>query len=1434
MNISTPLCAPTADAAFGPVVDAACRDGFDFTLVFEQSIFVLLPASLLVLVAPLRLIQLRKSPIKVVDHVSRVIKLSVVGCLAALQLVLIALWATHDGPARLNSVSVAAACVSFASSLMSCALSYFEHGRSLGPSSLLNVFLLVSLLLDAAVLRTVWLSLSTAAASASIRAVLTASFGLKAALLVLEAREKSGHVVGRQTLAPEETSGLYSRAVFAWVAPLLRTGFQRLLRPADLFALDEKMSASGLNERFWWHWRKASPSTQANKHRLIFCCIVTLRSAIISVIVPRLFLLAFTICQPLVLTRFLGFLNDETQSANVGYGLIGAYGLVYLGIAATQALYWHQNGRCVTMLRGVLVSAVFSKVTEVSIVAVDDSAALTLMSSDVDVIGRAMRQIHEFWANVFQIAIATWLLSKQIGYAAAGPIIVSVLSLGATMFVSPLAQKYQVGWLEKTQKRVGITSAMIGHIKSIKMSGLSKHLSDTIATLRVQEITASKPFRVVGAVTSSVAQVPLLLSPVLAFAMFQGITAATGQVLDATRMFAALSLITLLAQPLFWIFEVVLDMSAAFGAFDRIQKFLVSSTRDEYRTVETANRMDSTTVHTGEEAGLIELQGLSSRTSHVSSSSLTATAVEVEDATFAWASDRQVLNNISFSLTRGQFALLIGPVASGKTTLLKGLLGEVPYCNGKVFLASSRLSWCEQTPWILDLYDQTIKACELEEDFRQLPQGDFTSVGSKGLALSGGQKQRVALARAVYSRPRIALFDDIFSGLDNATSQRIFRNLFSSTGLFRRWGTTVVLATQTVEFLASADLIISLGREGNIVEQGTFSQLLASDGYVQNLTAKRAITSNPEVQDEIISESRAEASTPKVEYKAKQVEIKDDKRRQLGDSTVYKYYFGSIGSIFIITLLALEIVWAFLQSFPNSNSQGHTRSGLYLGFFSALQIIGVFWFALLIWFVLVVVAAKSGVSLHHRLLSAVIRFSQDIGILDHNLPLALVVTIASFFGVLTRAGLLAASSYYVAISFPFLAALYYFLQRGYLRTSRQLRLLDLEEKAPVYTQFMETLSGISTIRAFGWQNQAILKNHQLVDQSQKPFYLLIMVQRWLVLVLDLTTTALALLIVGFSVKLRGSVSVGLTGVSLVQLITMSETLNMLIQFWTSIETSIGAVARIKQFAEETPNESLPGEDQEVPANWPDKGHVVIQALEASYDGNDGIKALDGVTLDLKPGDKTAIVGRTGSGKSSLLLVLLRLLDPSSGTLSIDSVLLGTIPRETIRSRIITVSQDQFVLPGTIRHNIDPSAAYNDDAIVEALRAVDLWTVIESRGGLDATFEEDMLSHGQKQLFFLARAVLKKDCGKVVLLDEASSSLDKETEQVVRTIINTYFKSHTVVSIAHHLETILDFDRVVVMDKGRVVEVGPPRELLQSAGHGKFKALWEANNRGALN
>lgn len=227
---------------------------------------------------------------------------------------------------------------------------------------------------------------------------------------------------------------------------------------------------------------------------------------------------------------------------------------------------------------------------------------------------------------------------------------------------------------------------MVGHIKSIKMSGLACTLSSTISHLRAAEVHASRPFRVVGSVTSSIAQVPLLLSPVVAFAMFQGVASSKPeQTLDATRLFSALSLIFLLAQPLFWMFEVVLDVSAALGAFERIAAFLKRSERREYR-VDCAG----STVSRSEG---VELQTFGQAVPEL--------AIDVQNTTFAWSEDQAVLQDVTISVKHGHFALLVGPVASGKSTLLKGLLGEVPNTKAMVRLSSERLSWCDQSPWLL-------------------------------------------------------------------------------------------------------------------------------------------------------------------------------------------------------------------------------------------------------------------------------------------------------------------------------------------------------------------------------------------------------------------------------------------------------------------------------------------------------------------------------------------------------------------------------------------------------------------------------------------------------------------------------------------------------------------------------------------------------------
>ncbi|KAM0506276.1 hypothetical protein ACHAP8_001310 [Fusarium lateritium] len=1334
-------CAASVDASFGPFVPPECRHGFDFTLVFEQSILVLLPACLLLVIAPFRIFRLRNAQVKVTGHRLRSIKLALIALLAVLHLVLVVLWSTLTRPSntRQDRVSIAAACVSFASSLMSCVLSRTEHAKSPRPSSLLNVFFAVSLLLDVALLRTLWL----VPINVAIPAVFTAAFVLKAMLVVVEGWSKAPYLVsGSEVHSPEVTAGLYARAFFVWVMPLLLTGFRKLLRPMDLLELDE---------------------VSARKHRLILCCITTLQWPIITVIVPRLALLAFTICQPLILNRLLVFLSDASQPINIGYGLIAAYGLVYTGIALSQALYWHRNARSVTLLRGVLVSAVFSKVTELSTTATDNSAAVTLMSSDVDVIVRAIREVHELWANIIQLAFATWLLSTHIGYAASGPIIISLVALIATILVAPLARKYQISWLERTQKRVGITSAMIGHIKSIKCSGLAQNLSDTILGLRADEIRASRPFRVVSSVTSAIAQIPLMMSPVAAFALFQGVTSSSSETLGATRLFSALSLIVLLAQPLFFMFEVILDMSAALGAFERIQRFLVQESRHGFHKVQSSSDVG---VSQQGETSSTELRMLRNPMAPSKRDSDTSSfAIEVSHVDISWSEGRPLLHDLTFNVGHNQLVLLLGPVAVGKSTLLKAILGEVPLTAGIIRLHDEShgggVAWCEQSPWLLNrtirenvvgyarfdhvLYQKVIKACDLVKDLGQLPQNDDTVIGSKGLALSGGQKQRV---------PRVALLDDVFSGLDHQTAQTVFENLFGKHGLFRQWKTTVILATQsgesfhsTANFLTFADRIICLSKEGGISEQGSFQTLENSNGYVKSLMDNNARHSNSEASGKVVKEHAIDETGQSKHETPQQQEEPNDARRQRGDSTVYRYYFSSTGGLFIVTLLGLEIIWAFLGSFP------------------------------------------------------------------------------SFFGAIAKAGLLTASTPYIAATFPLLGAVYFYLQRAYLRTSRQLRLLDLEEKAPLYTQFLETLSGLATIRAFGWGSAAIEANHALVDRSQRPFYLLMIVQRWLVLVLDLTTAALALLLVGLAVRLRGDVDVGLTGVSLVQLISLSETVNMLIQFWTSIETSIGAVARIKQFAEDTREENLLGETQEPPPQWPDKGAIQIRNLKASYgnDQEDVHWALDDISFEIKPGEKVAICGRTGSGKSSLFLALLRLLDSKSGSITIDGIFLSSLPRETVRRRLITLTQDQFVLPGTVRHNADPWGVFSDDDINTALRFVGLFDAVEQHGGLDAPFDEDVLSHGQKQLFFLARVVLRKHDGNVVLLDEVTSSVDYKTEEAIKAIVEHEFKEHTVVSITHRLSTIVDFDRVIVMEKGCVVEVGEPKNLL--ASDSKFKALW---------
>lgn len=414
----------------------------------------------------------------------------------------------------------------------------------------------------------------------------------------------------------------------------------------------------------------------------------------------------------------------------------------------------------------------------------------------------------------------------------------------------------------------------------------------------------------------------------------------------------------------------------------------------------------------------------------------------------------------------------------------------------------------------------------------------------------------------------------------------------------------------------------------------------------------------------------------------------------------------------------------------------------------------------------------------------------------------------------------------------------YLIQRFFLKTSQPLRIMDIEAKAPLYTQFMETLNGLATIRALGWHPQMRAQNRELLDASQKPFYLMLSVQQWLNLVLNLVVAGLAILIMGLVTPLRHIISPAYLGVALTNVMTLGETLRNLVLWWTQLQSSIGAVKRIEDFAT-----SAPLEDDErrfhdgvpYPATVPmPVQSLTLSAVTASYPRSDTSDpsprpALDRINLEVPAGSTVGICGRSGSGKSSLLSLLFRLLEVDAGTITLDGSNITAIPHDRLRSSINAIPQSPLLLPGSWRNNLDPTGLISEDAqLWEALACVRLDAVVRNvgGGGLDADAAcGESLSLGQRQLFCLARALLKQKNHGIVVLDEISSSVDAATDAFMREIVFREFAGQTILVVAHRLDWVMECQTAVVLDQGRIAEMGSPGSLVDAGG--LFSALWRA-------
>ncbi|TKA67675.1 hypothetical protein B0A49_10530 [Cryomyces minteri] len=845
--------------------------------------------------------------------------------------------------------------------------------------------------------------------------------------------------------------------------------------------------------------------------------------------------------------------------------------------------------------------------------------------------------------------------------------------------------------------------------------------------------------------------------------------------------------------------------------------------------------------------------------------------IRITDGHFGFKAKEDVLRSINVSIPRSQLTCIIGPVASGKSTFCKAVIGEVNLSKGRVeiFAASREVSYCDQTVFLIngsikenivafsdyeqDWYSTVVEACSLSDDITAMSNRDETNIGSDGVSLSGGQKQKVAIARALYARKPIMVLDDVLSGLDAWSERHVFRKVIGREGLAREHGMTVILATHAIQLLPFADHIIALGSNGKTTQEGSYKVLSTHPGYVKGLAINGLAIQDVHSRKAIpVDDAKIQQSAVR---SASQHSHREDNARRFGDFAVYGYYFKAAGTWRVIVLVSLAIFVATFYTIPSywlkiwadAASRQDSHRYLYWGVYTTFQCLALLFLCAFAYYALVPLVMRTGLALHNRILGVVLnapwaflsstdigsilnRFSQDMQLIDGELPLGFMNLVLSSFFALGQAILIIVSSPSVGLAFPLILAVLYAVQKYYLRTSRQLRFLDLEAKSPLYTNFLETLKGLPTLRAFGWTNQNLALTQRLLESSQKPLYLLYMIQRWLTFVLDVVVACVAVIIVVVSVT--QSASSGFTGVALTQVMSMNLMLRTIIVTWTGVETSIGAISRVKSFSEDTSSEHKVNETCEPPPDWPQNGNINFKNLTAIYEPALERAALRDVSATIKAGEKLGVCGRSGSGKSSFVLALLRMLEFRSGTIEIDNVDLRFVPRNTVRCRINVIPQDPFVFHGTVRSNLDPHNVFSDSALIEALEKVQLWDALHAGGGLTAEIKSELLSNGQRQLFCLGAAILCK--ARIVVLDEATSNVDRRTDELMQRIIREEFKDCTVIAIAQRLDTIVDFDKIVVLNNGVLSEFESPESLLARDSY--FRKMWvergqEANSCG---
>lgn len=1281
---------------------------------------------------------------------------------------------------------------------------------------------------------------------------------------------------------PLARASLWSRLTFRWLSPLIVTGYHRPLQATDLWRMDESRESAALADKFLasldkrqaraqeWNdgldsvdpgWRRVrwgarslwalpdsydayGPTSTRAERRATLESEWRQHSGVkhgsmaraLTETVPSFWVsgpwklvgdLSFVFA-PLLMKQIIRFAQDVEQARTTGqpYPAVGKGVGFVLALVAVRLfgitcqnqwgfLAMHDG----VMIRSALVAAMYKRAFQLSVEGrgkMPSGKLLTLLSADISRVDDAAEYFHCMWVAPIVIIVTIILLCLQIGASGLIGFVIFVVAIPLTTLNVKWYLSFRQKSMEWTEKRTKLLAELLGNMSVIKMFTYELPFLSQLNNFRAKEMGYLKKLLYTRSLNETMTLNLPLIASVLSFVVFSRL----GNAFDPALIFTALQYFNALRPPLNQVPKSLSLAVDATNALGRLAEFFEADTMCERAPVN--EQLD--------------------------------VAVRA-NATFAWP---EFSVHADMEIPRGQLTAIVGPVGSGKSSLLSGLLGDVA-TTGSVALGG-RVGYCPQEAWIQnatirdnilfgqpwdeDKYWRVIDKASLRRDLDLLGARDLTEIGEKGINISGGQKQRINIARALYFDADIVLLDDPLSAVDAHVGAALFKNAILD---LKRQGKTVVLVTHALHFLPQVDYIYTLDG-GRIVQRGRYADILQGpfkqlmDQFGGDTTQDEDSKDEAPVHSSDIADEKKIGDSPAADTPGDRLMM--DEERKLGSVgwRVYAAYL-KCGPGWIVLAAAfaagmtgtsvMSTVWLTFWSEDKFREAGSFYQGIYavLGVVSSV-------FTLLTGMAMTANAVRASRGLYDRALRRVFFsptsffdttplgrilgvFGKDVDTLDNVVPemvrIALLV-LANMIGAVVI----------ISINFPyFLAAMagvsiaYVTYALYYRRSARELKRLDSMLRSAHYAHFSESLGGMSTVRAYGEDERFVAENARRLDIQNRAFLLTRANMMWLESRLGWLGVGLMLIVALLCVFAGGrTINAAQIGMCLTFMSSISGALQGLVHVSIEIEQSMNSVERITHYC------GIPQEaayEGAAPAAWPCEGGIQFNKSVMAY--RPGLPAvLKGVSLAVQPGERVGIVGRTGAGKTSITVALYRLVELMSGSVTIDGVDIATIGLRPLRQAISIIPQDPVLFSGTLRSNLDPFEQHDDIELYDALDRAGL-----AGRSLDAMVDVggSNLSIGERSLVSLARAFVKR--AAITVLDEATAAVDMQSDLAIQRAIRAECQRsrQTLLGIAHRLRTVIGWDKILVMDAGEVAEFASPLELWDARGI--FRSMCEQSS-----